>query len=273
MRRELDLTSVPTVRFLHAARVCVLCAVLAIGAVVWMGTTAPFKGGPEWHRPLVQPILALELPADTDELKQLLHGVAGEARDNTSADRWFILAYGVFFLSLAYAHNAQHAPYRDVLWFSTVVLTAVTVLFDLQENWLIVRNIALIEEGAPHADVIVLISAVKWFAFFGVALLAAPIFTRRVDWPFAVGAGLTFFSSVGMIGCLGLAITMSSRAVITVALYGVVAALIPGILVLAMRPARLLPPTAAGEAPAAAPEYIASPAAQNRRATSGSQPA
>lgn len=260
-------------RFVRAARISFCFALVVIGVAWWVGQTAPFRGARGWHRPFVPPVLALELPESAEELHSVALGAVDAARKNTAADLWFIVAYGLFFASLAYVHKTQRAPYHDLLWFSTIVFGAVTVVFDLLENYLILRNLLLMEQGSREiAGVIVPISAAKWFAFFAVMLLAAPIFTRRVGWRFAAGAALTFFSSLGMIGCVGLWWMMSSRAVITVALSGVMAAMFAGVIGLATRPWRLLPPTAGAEPPAAAPGYIASRGGQSRPVTSDPQP-
>jgi hypothetical protein len=267
MRRE----SVPIVRFRHAAQLAALCALISVSVAQWIERTAPFHGAEGWRQPFVGAVLALERPASTVEMKQLLLGVSEAARSNTEADFWFILAYGLFFISLAFVHYRQRAPFSSVLGTATIVLAVVTMVFDLIENQFIFSNIERIAANTKISLAIITIAAVKWAAFFSVTLLAAPIFARRMDWALAVAAGLTFFSSLGLVGCVGLAMTISSRAVIAVATKSVLLFMALGVAFFAARPSRLLPTMADGESAAAETGYIASPAGRNRPATSGPQ--
>ena len=227
-----------SVSFRRAAWVCAFFGFLVFATGLAMELYAPFKGAKDWkHPPLVRPGLALQLPVSMAEVEAMVAGVETVAIRRLEWDYFFILSYAFFFASLAVVHFRQKAPHWKPLAVFTLFFTATTVVLDVMEN----LHLADVVLGGAAPDLV--ISGLKWFSFFTVMLLSAPIYVRRVRWPFVIGAALVFFATLGMIGCVGLLVTTASRAVIAVALDLTLITTLVGLGVL-FRPLPLLPPTA-----------------------------
>jgi hypothetical protein len=151
----------------------------------------PFVPGPEWPREK-KPVLALELPYDDGEVRQLLGSCKATmtALQNTRWDYWFIAAYTLLFLSIAPLHQGA--------WRMGMVLVAVAAAaFDVWEDAVIMKFIA-------HPDLAVardvwFPARAKWLCFFAAVMLVAPLFARAGRW-WWIAAGL--LAACGLAGAV-----------------------------------------------------------------------
>ncbi|MBV8520264.1 MAG: hypothetical protein JO197_22930 [Acidobacteria bacterium] len=150
----------------------VACVALLAIAFACMSKFVP---APTPHPPK-KPVLALEVPASDAEVAALLatKDAQASALANTRWDYWFIAAYTLLFLAMAWQQ-------RDLgLRIAAMVLALAAAAFDVWEDLIIERFIRAPDHA--HASEVWFPAQAKWFCIFAGVALTALLFARLGRW-------------------------------------------------------------------------------------------